>query len=180
MSLTAVGKNFTRMFDQYSVICVFGSVVGCVVMPWITQVKDDDVAELVTPSWTNPVKTANLMFVFEENLIIGANKCCSTCRFNLCIPSHTPHTYTSHTHTHTHTTHTTHTHATHTTHTHATHTHTHTHTCSQSIESLIFSAIVISLTAKTLLAANRDPPIQVCRVPYPSAVGYKAELPITF
>lgn len=48
MSLTAVGKNFTRMFDQYSVICVFGSVVGCVVMPWITQVKDDDMAELVT------------------------------------------------------------------------------------------------------------------------------------
>ena len=52
MSLTAVGKNFTRMFDQYSVICVFGSVVGCVVMPWITQVKDDDGAELVVPHGT--------------------------------------------------------------------------------------------------------------------------------
>ena len=132
MSLTAVGKNFTRMFDQYSVICVFGSVVGCVVMPWITQVKNDDMAELVTPSWTNPVKTANLMFVFEENLIIGANKCCSTCRFNLCIPSHTPHTYTSHTH-HTH-----HTHATHTTHTHATHT-SHTHMLTVNREPDIFS-----------------------------------------
>lgn len=52
MSLTAVGKNFTRMFDQYSVICVFGSVVGCVVMPWITQVKADDGAELVVPHGT--------------------------------------------------------------------------------------------------------------------------------
>jgi len=37
MSLLSVGKNFTRMFDQYSVICVFGSVVGCVVVPLITQ-----------------------------------------------------------------------------------------------------------------------------------------------
>ena len=26
-----------RFFDQYSVICVFGSVVGCVVVPLITQ-----------------------------------------------------------------------------------------------------------------------------------------------
>lgn len=32
----AVGRGF---FDQYSVFCVFGSVVGCVVVPLITQVK---------------------------------------------------------------------------------------------------------------------------------------------
>jgi hypothetical protein len=31
-----VGKGF---FDQYSVFCVFGSVVGCVVVPLITQVS---------------------------------------------------------------------------------------------------------------------------------------------
>lgn len=31
----AVGGGF---FDQYSVFCVFGSVVGCVVVPLITQV----------------------------------------------------------------------------------------------------------------------------------------------
>jgi len=31
----AVGRGF---FDQYSVFCVFGSVVGCVVVPLITQV----------------------------------------------------------------------------------------------------------------------------------------------
>lgn len=31
----AVGKGF---LDQYSVFCVFGSVVGCVVVPLITQV----------------------------------------------------------------------------------------------------------------------------------------------
>ena len=31
-----VGKRF---FDQYSVICVFGSVVGCVVVPLLTQVR---------------------------------------------------------------------------------------------------------------------------------------------
>lgn len=35
MPLT-VGKRF---FDQYSVICVFGSVVGCVVVPLIAQVR---------------------------------------------------------------------------------------------------------------------------------------------
>ena len=35
MMMTAVG----RLFDQYSVICVFGSVVGCVVVPLITQVR---------------------------------------------------------------------------------------------------------------------------------------------
>ena len=28
-----------RFFDQYSVICVFGSVVGCVVVPLLTQVS---------------------------------------------------------------------------------------------------------------------------------------------
>ena len=33
--LMAVGKGF---LDQYSVFCVFGSVVGCVVVPLITQV----------------------------------------------------------------------------------------------------------------------------------------------
>ena len=33
--MAAVG----RLFDQYSVICVFGSVVGCVVVPLITQVS---------------------------------------------------------------------------------------------------------------------------------------------
>ncbi|CAB4034591.1 myb X, partial [Paramuricea clavata] len=32
--LMAVGKGF---LDQYSVFCVFGSVVGCVVVPLITQ-----------------------------------------------------------------------------------------------------------------------------------------------
>ena len=32
----AIGGGF---FDQYSVFCVFGSVVGCVVVPLITQVK---------------------------------------------------------------------------------------------------------------------------------------------
>ena len=35
----AVGKGF---FDQYSVFCVFGSVVGCVVVPLITQVSPRD------------------------------------------------------------------------------------------------------------------------------------------
>ena len=34
-SAMAVGKGF---LDQYSVFCVFGSVVGCVVVPLITQV----------------------------------------------------------------------------------------------------------------------------------------------
>lgn len=34
----AIGGGF---FDQYSVFCVFGSVVGCVVVPLITQVKVD-------------------------------------------------------------------------------------------------------------------------------------------
>ena len=33
----AVGGGF---FDQYSVFCVFGSVVGCVVVPLITQVSN--------------------------------------------------------------------------------------------------------------------------------------------
>lgn len=33
----AVGRGF---FDQYSVFCVFGSVVGCVVVPLITQVTE--------------------------------------------------------------------------------------------------------------------------------------------
>lgn len=35
----AVGRGF---FDQYSVFCVFGSVVGCVVVPLITQVRTYD------------------------------------------------------------------------------------------------------------------------------------------
>ena len=30
-----------RIFEQYSVICVFGSVVGCVVVPLIAQVYKD-------------------------------------------------------------------------------------------------------------------------------------------
>ena len=34
-AIMAVGRGF---FDQYSVFCVFGSVVGCVVVPLITQV----------------------------------------------------------------------------------------------------------------------------------------------
>ena len=33
----AIGKSF---LDQYSVICVFGSVVGCVVVPLIAQVRE--------------------------------------------------------------------------------------------------------------------------------------------
>lgn len=102
-AVMAVGRGF---FDQYSVFCVFGSVVGCVVVPLITQVTEhmiilitltgtpsglpDAKVPMIIPSWSN-LSLARIIFV----------KIAST--FNL-----------------------------------------------QSVESVIFSAIVISLTATHL------------------------------
>ena len=37
-NLTGAARRVTRNFDQFSVICVFGSVVGCVVLPLMIQV----------------------------------------------------------------------------------------------------------------------------------------------
>ena len=39
MALAGVGQHFTRNFDQYTIMCVFGSVVGCVVLPLMAQVS---------------------------------------------------------------------------------------------------------------------------------------------
>ena len=38
MALAGVGQHFSRNFDQYTIMCVFGSVVGCVVLPLMAQV----------------------------------------------------------------------------------------------------------------------------------------------
>merc|ERR1711973_130646 len=45
----AVGKGF---FDQYSVFCVFGSVVGCVVVPLITQSVESVIFSAIVISLT--------------------------------------------------------------------------------------------------------------------------------
>lgn len=36
MAGKAIARSF---FDQYSVVCVFGSVMGCVIVPLLTQVR---------------------------------------------------------------------------------------------------------------------------------------------
>ncbi|EDO48979.1 predicted protein [Nematostella vectensis] len=45
----AVGRGF---FDQYSVFCVFGSVVGCVVVPLITQSVESVIFSAIVISLT--------------------------------------------------------------------------------------------------------------------------------
>lgn len=37
-NLTGAARRVTRNLDQFSVICVFGSVVGCVLLPLMVQV----------------------------------------------------------------------------------------------------------------------------------------------
>ena len=39
MALAGVGQHFSRNLDQYTIMCVFGSVVGCVVLPLMAQVS---------------------------------------------------------------------------------------------------------------------------------------------
>ena len=38
-NLSGAARRVTRNLDQFSVICVFGSVVGCVVLPLMIQVS---------------------------------------------------------------------------------------------------------------------------------------------
>ena len=40
-NLSGAARRVTRNLDQFSVICVFGSVVGCVVLPLMVQVGVD-------------------------------------------------------------------------------------------------------------------------------------------
>lgn len=61
----AVGGGF---FDQYSVFCVFGSVVGCVVVPLITQV-------------------GRFLFLTPCNTLILAQHSCGRVSENYFIPS---------------------------------------------------------------------------------------------
>ena len=67
----AVGKSF---LDQYSVFCVFGSVVGCVVVPLITQVC---------------CKTSAILFVLicHLQLVISLHNRLMTTVINLCHTS---------------------------------------------------------------------------------------------
>lgn len=39
MALAGVSEHFSRNFDQYTIMCVFGSVVGCVFLPLMAQVS---------------------------------------------------------------------------------------------------------------------------------------------
>ena len=39
-NLSGAARRVTRNLDQFSVICVFGSVVGCVVLPLMIQVSE--------------------------------------------------------------------------------------------------------------------------------------------
>lgn len=39
MALAGVGQHFSRNLDQYTIMCVFGSVVGCVVLPLMAHVR---------------------------------------------------------------------------------------------------------------------------------------------
>ena len=45
-NLSGAARRVTRNLDQFSVICVFGSVVGCVVLPLMIQVSCNNIASL--------------------------------------------------------------------------------------------------------------------------------------
>lgn len=71
----AVGRGF---FDQYSVFCVFGSVVGCVVVPLITQVTEHTIKLITLVGTPSTLPEPKMLMIISPgcNLSLARISCC--------------------------------------------------------------------------------------------------------